>query len=152
MTTVTAIPRYEAGGGAALRSELFAPSGESLVFEQGLLSGGQSATEYGRVESQGLRTAGPVDGGRYRLAVSVETGDLSAEPIALELGVQFLAVGESVGLAREAGAVATPTPTATATPALAPSTAGVAWVVVFGVALGGLLLGLAAAAILGRRK
>jgi Ca-activated chloride channel family protein len=154
LASVTAIPPYEAGGGSTLRTDLIATDGSHEAFEQGLLSGGTSATELGRVETQSVRTPGPTAGGQYLLGVSLDSGNLDDVPVALELGIQFLAPGEEVGLTREAGALATPTPTADAPPAAperAVESGSSGWLVIAGVTLAGLLVGLAAAFILGRR-
>jgi Ca-activated chloride channel family protein len=158
LASVTGIPPYESSGGSTYRVELRAPSGEDVGSNQGLLDGGLSATEAGRVLTYSVRTAGPVDGGRYQLGVSLLGGNLDDVPVALELGIQFLAPGEEVGLTRDAGALATPTPTATARPratAAAGDDSGGGgaggWLIVAAVGVGGVLVGLAAAAVLGRR-
>ena len=111
LASVTAIPPYESGGGSTFRTDLIDTDGGEGAFEQGLLSGGRTATELGRVETHSVRTSGPTDGGRYLLGVSLDSGNLDDVPVALELGIQFLAPGEEVGLTRQAGELATPTPT-----------------------------------------
>jgi Ca-activated chloride channel family protein len=157
LTAVTAIPPFDAGGGSTLRTELIDPQGDQVGAEQGLLSGGLSASELGRVETQSVRTPGPVDGGRYLLGVSLESGNLDDVPVALELGIQFLEPGEEVGLSREAGELATPTPTPTATAAPhqsepeADESASLGWPAITGIGVLGVLVGLIAATLLGRR-
>jgi Ca-activated chloride channel family protein len=157
LASVTAIPPYESGGGSTLRTELLATDGGDVAFEQGLLSGGTSATELGRVETQSVRTSGPTDGGQFLLGVSLESGNLDDVPVALELGIQFLAPGEEVGLTREAGELATPTPTPTVADQPTESltveddSGSPGWLILAGVAIAGVLIGLAAAFILGRR-
>ena len=155
VTAVTAIPAYESTGGATFRTELRNPDGGEVAADQGQLLGGLSATELGRVETQSVRTEGPVDGGRYQLGVSLDGGDFGGQPVALELGIQFLAPGEEVGLSREAGELATPTPTPTATAETSETveadSGGLGWLVVAGIAIAGVLIGLGAASLLGRR-
>ncbi len=157
LASVTAIPPYESSGGSTLRTELLDPEGGEVALEQGLLTGGRSASELGRVETQSVRTEGRVDGGRYLLGVTLESGNLDDVPVALELGIQFLAPGEQVGLTREAGALATPTPTPTPpaeeteTLTVTDGSGSLGWPVVAGIALAGVLIGLGAALLLGRR-
>ncbi|HEX6023829.1 MAG TPA: VWA domain-containing protein [Solirubrobacter sp.] len=157
LASVTAIPPYDASGGSTFRTELLDPEGGEVAVDQGLLNGGLSATEAGRVETQSLRTPGPVDGGRYMLGVSVDSGNLDDVPIALEIGIQFLEPGEEVGLTREAGELATPTPTPTATEAPRESGAeadestSLGWPAVGGIGVLGVLVGLTAVTVLGRR-
>jgi hypothetical protein len=76
----------------------------------------------------------------------------------MEIAVQFLRPNEALSLALQPGQVATPTPTATptarpqATAAPPPEASdGVNWIVVGGLLVAGVLAGLAAAAVLGRR-
>ena len=157
LASVTAIPPFDSGGGSTLRTDLIATDGGEGAYEQGLLNGGRTATELGRVETHSVRTSGPTDGGRYLLGVSLDSGNLDDVPVALELGIQYLAPGEEVGLAREAGELATPTPTPTVakepteTLTVEDDSGATGWLVLGGVAIAGVLIGLAAAFILGRR-
>jgi hypothetical protein len=76
----------------------------------------------------------------------------------MEIAVQFLRSNEALSLAMQPGQVATPTPTptptarpqATAAPPAEPSDE-VNWIIVGGLLIAGVLAGLAAAAVLGRR-
>ena len=74
----------------------------------------------------------------------------------MEIAVQFLRSNEALSLAVQPGQVATPTPTptarpqATAAPPAEPSD-DVNWIIVGGLLVAGVLAGLAAAAVLGRR-
>jgi Ca-activated chloride channel family protein len=138
LASVTAIPAYAASGGAGWRVELDDPGGEEVGSDQALLNGGLNATERGRVDTQSVRTDDVVAGGRYRLGVTLQAGNLDPQPVPLEIGVQFLAPGEEVGLVRAPGAIATPTPTPTVASSGGPS----GWLVVVGAAVVGLLVGL----------
>jgi hypothetical protein len=155
VVSVTAIPAYLATGGGGIHTVLFDPDGEEVAREQGVLYAGQSAGEAGATVTQSLRTDGPVPKGRYTL--SVELPDEAFDTVLpLELGIQYLRPREGVGLTLPPGKVATPTPTATprVTVTAAPSGSGdrgVNWALVAGLAVAGVLVGLAAAAVLGRR-
>ena len=156
---MTAIPSKTAKGQSALDTELIDPSGEQLdTFGQVMY--GAAAGEAGRVRSHGFRTgfagAEGVPAGRYRLHVEIKDDGMDPQPIPLELGVQLLAPGQAPALVREPGKLApaaTPAPkaAATATPA-EPKKSATSWAVVLIVAVVGLVIGLVAATVLGRRS
>jgi Ca-activated chloride channel family protein len=161
MASVTAIPSKEAAGQSALATELIDPSGRTVDSDSEVMYG-KDAGQAGRVRSQGLKSAGfggtaDAPGGRYRIHVKIEDDGMDPLPIPLELGVQVLKPGEAPGLVREPGKLAVATPTArphakaTATAAPRDSGGGVAWVFVIIVAAVGLMVGLAAAMLGGRR-
>jgi Ca-activated chloride channel family protein len=153
MASVTAIPSKEAAGQSALATELIDPSGRTVDSDSQVMYG-KDAGQAGRVRSQGLKTPGFAPG-RYRIHVKVEDEGMDPLPIPIELGVQLLKPGEPPGLVREPGtlAVATPRPraTVTATSSARDSGGGVAWAFVIIVAAVGLMVGLAAAMLGGRR-
>jgi Ca-activated chloride channel family protein len=156
--SVTAIPSKTAAGQASLDTELVDPAGHSID-NFGQVMYGKAAGEAGRERSYGFRSgfAGTEDApvGRYRLHVKINDEGIDPEPIPVELGVQLLTPGQAPALVSSAGALATPTPTPTATATGAPSSpkeAGTSWAVVLIVAVVGLVLGLVAAMLLGKRS
>jgi Ca-activated chloride channel family protein len=160
IVTVTLIPPYDSLGYSGYSLELFDPEGTSVQILGGHVQGGLTAGEGGWVSTHTLRTAGPVAGGRYRVGAVVDYDDWTPENVAIpmEIAVQFLRPNEALSLALQPGQVATPTPTATptarpqATAAPPPEASdGVNWIVVGGLLVAGVLAGLAAAAVLGRR-
>jgi hypothetical protein len=134
------------------------PGGESVQFLGALAQGGQTAGELGWVTTHSVRTAGPVPAGRYRVGALLEDDFYRPEDlvIPMEIAVQFLRSNEALSLAMRPGQLATPTPTptarpqATAAPPAEPSD-DVNWLIVGGLLVAGVLAGLAAAAVLGRR-
>jgi hypothetical protein len=100
--------------------------------------------------------------GKYTLAVSIQHagGNGIDADVPVEIAVQFLEPGNTVGLVRGAGELATPTPTptakpkATATAAPASSSGGSGpggWLVMLACVAGGLAVGLIASGVLLRR-
>jgi Ca-activated chloride channel family protein len=159
--SVTAIPSKTAAGQASLDTELVDPAGRSIdTFGQVMY--GKAAGEAGRERSYGFRSgfAGTEDApvGRYRLHVKIDDDGMDPEPIPLELGVQILGPGQAPALVRAPGALATPTQTpnggkATATPTpSSPKESGTSWAGVLIVAVIGLVIGMVAATLLGRRS
>ena len=82
--------------------------------------------------------------------------------VPVEIGVQLLKPGETLGMTREAGELATPTPTADrdrrgpdasgrAAARRTASSALTGWLLVLGLGVAGLVVGLLAAAVLSRR-
>jgi Ca-activated chloride channel family protein len=161
VVAATAIPAKASRDSAAFYTELLGPSGTRVAFESQLLHGGSAATVYGAVVSHSLRSRPGDPPGRYTFGVQVKDPTPQfTEDVPVEIGVQLLKPGETVGLTRTAGALATPTASPAATPrasaTAAPGESGgggiTGWLIVFAVAVLGLGLGLAAAAVLGRRS
>jgi Ca-activated chloride channel homolog len=161
-TSVTAIPSKTAAGQSALDTELISPDGQKLdTFGQVMY--GKDAGEGGRERSYGLRMDGyagadGVPAGRYLLHVEIKDEGIDPEPVPLELGVQLLKPGEAPALVRSAGqiqpdATPTPRPKAAATPEPGgDDDSGTSWAIVLIVAVVGLVVGLAAATLVGRRS
>ncbi len=160
VVSVTAIPPHDSTGYGGLETKLLGPDQQPVASQSFILHGGLPPGRFGTTESQSLRSAPDGPPGRYALSVAIDNpGQLSATEIPLEIGVQFLAPGEEVGLTRNPGELATPTPTPTATPTAAASAPPTeddsdlsGWLVVLGVGVLGLALGFVAAAVLGRRS
>jgi Ca-activated chloride channel family protein len=168
LTSVTEVTSITTQGAAEFHTTLLDPQGNQVQFDSELIQGRDEVT--GRAKTFSPRMAGAGGGtsppGRYVLQVEIAKGTntIDPNPIPLEIGVQLLKPGEDPGLVRGNGAipVATPTPTPTPTPkatATVVSTGGsggggggVSAPLVLGVGLAGLLVGLAAAAVLGRRR
>jgi hypothetical protein len=156
---VTVIPPHASRGNATLMTRLLDPSQQEVTTESQALFGGLPATRLGRTISQSVRTRPDGPPGRYSVGVILEEtgGGLDATEIPVELGVQFLAPGEEVGLTRTPGELSTPTPTPTPTPSPVATAAAKegesalgGWLLAFGVGILGLAAGFGAAAILGR--
>jgi hypothetical protein len=99
--------------------------------------------------------------GRYTVSIAVDaTGGGFDADIPVEIGVQLVKPGQTLGMTRDAGQLATPTPSPTASarprataaaPAPKDSDALTGWLVVLGLGVAGIVVGLAAAAVLSRR-
>jgi hypothetical protein len=153
--SATAVPPAESTGLGSLDLQLVDAGGNEVGDDIRLVQGTSNANIGAGVVSATVRTREQSPPGRYAFWVELE-GDYGDVPI--ELGVQFLKPGETIGLVRAPGALGTPTPTATPRPratAAAPADGGSGgvggWLVVAGVALAGIAVGLIAAAVLARR-
>ena len=164
VTSVTEVTSIEAKGAAEFHAYLYDPKGNRVVFNSELIQGrdsveGRAQTFSPRMDSAAGSRLPP---GRYVLQAEIAKGTNTIDPIPipLEIGIQLLKPGEDPGLVRQGGGipakpVATPTPKATAAAPADPSddsSGGVSIPLVVGVGLAGLALGLAAAAVLGRRR
>ena len=110
-----------------------------------------------------MRTAPGGPPGRWLVSTALDaTGGGFDTDVPVEIGVQLLKPGETLGMAREAGQLATPTPSPTATaaaktpPDAAPpddddSSALAGWLLVLGLGVAGIVVGMLAAAVLSRR-
>ncbi len=117
VVSVTAIPPHDSTGYGGLETKLLGPDQQQVASQSFILHGGLPPGRFGTTESQSVRSAPDGPPGRYALSVAIDNpGQLSATEIPLEIGVQYLAPGEEVGLTRNPGELATPTPTPTATP------------------------------------
>jgi Ca-activated chloride channel homolog len=161
VTSVTEIASIKAQGEAEFHVRLLDPSGQEVHYDSELIEGRESVSGRAQTFSPRMEAAAGSrsPAGRYLLEAEIAQGTGKIDPvdIPLELGIQLLKPGEDPGLVRAGGAIpaATPTPTATPKPTVdaASSDDGsdTSWPLVIGVALAGLLIGLGAAAVLGRR-
>jgi len=165
VTSVTEVTSFKVRGAAEFHVTLLDPTGAQVAFQSELIQGRDAVT--GRAQTFSARmdgaAGGPRPAGRYVLRVEIAKGTNTIEPIPipLEIATQLLEPGEDPGLVRTGGGLPAPKPSPTATPkATAAADAGggddggsgVSFPVVAGVALGGLLLGLAVSALLVRRR
>ncbi len=166
VTSLTEIASFKAAGTAEFHARLLDPQGNQVDFQSEAIEGRESVT--GRAQTFSPRMDEPAGGrlpaGRYLLEAEIAKGGNTIDPldIPLEIGVQVLEPGEDPGLVRNNGGAPltapkptpTPTPTATAAPGGegGGSGSGTSAAVVAGVGLAGVLMGLAAAAVLGRRR
>jgi Ca-activated chloride channel homolog len=163
VTSVTEITSIKAEGAAEFHVRLLDPQGQVVQLDSELIQGRDSVSGRAQTFSPRMEAAGGgrLPAGRYLLMVEIAQGTAKIDPIDIpvELGIQLLKPGEDPGLVRIGGAIPAPKPSPTATPkatvdASSSSDGGsdTSWPLVIGVALAGLLLGLAAAAVLGRRR
>jgi Ca-activated chloride channel homolog len=168
VTSVTEIASFKARGFAEFHTTLSDPKGNQVDFQSEGIEGRDSTT--GRAQTFSPRLDEPAGAkwpaGRYTLRVDIakhSTNTLDALDIPLEIGVQLLKPGEDPGMVRTNGALASPTPSATPTPKATATAAsssggggdggsGVSASSVIIVGLAGLVVGLVAAAALGRRR
>jgi hypothetical protein len=144
---------------------LLDPHGSVVDLQSEAIQGRSSVI--GRTRTFSPRMDEPAGGklppGRYRLEAEIAKGGNTIDPldIPLEIGIQLLKPGEDPGLVRNNGGapLPAPKPSATPRPTAAPggesdpgSGSGTSAAVVLGAGLAGLLAGLAAAAVLGRRR
>jgi Ca-activated chloride channel family protein len=157
IVSATAIPPAGSTGLGSLDVRLVDAGGKEVGDDIQLLRGSSELNIGTGAVSATVRTGPESPPGRYTFAVQLD-GDHGDVPI--ELGVQFLKPGETIGLVRAPGALGTPTPTPTATPrphagAAAPADADEGgaggWLIVAGIAVAGIAVGLLAANVLGRR-
>jgi Ca-activated chloride channel family protein len=165
VTSVTEIASFKARGLAEFHTTLLDPQGKEVDFQSEGIEGRDSVT--GRAQTFSPRLDEPTGtrwpAGRYTLRVEIAKGGNTIDPldIPLEIGVQLLEPGQDPGMVRNNGALPSPTPTATAKPKATPTAgsagggdggSGVSASVVIIVGLIGLIVGLVAAAALGRRR
>jgi Ca-activated chloride channel family protein len=163
VTSLTEIASFKAVGAAEFHARLLDPRGRQVDFQSEAIEGRDAVT--GRAQTFSPRMAEPAGGtlppGRYELEAEIAKGTNTIDPldIPLEIGVQLLKPGEDPSLVRNNGGAPlqapkpTPTPTPGATPAPAGGSGGGASApAVAGVGLLGLLVGLAAVLVLGRRR
>ena len=168
VTSVTEIASFKARGFAEFHTTLTDPKGNQVDFQSEGIEGRDSTT--GRAQTFSPRLDEPAGSkwpaGRYTLRVDIarhSTNTLDALDIPLEIGVQLLKPGEDPGMVRTNGALASPTPTATPKPKATATAAaasggggdggsGISASTVLIVGLIGLVVGLVAAAALGRRR
>jgi Ca-activated chloride channel homolog len=165
VTSVTEIASFKARGIAEFHVTLLDPRGEQVDFESEGIQGRDSVT--GRAQTFSPRMDEPAGArrppGRYALRVDIAKGGGTLDPldIPLEIGVQLLKPGEDPGLVRTNGALQAPTPSPTRKPKPTPTAAagggdgggsGISAATVIIIGLIGLVVGLVAAAALGRRR
>jgi hypothetical protein len=165
VTSVTEIASFKAQGTAEFHVRLLDPHGSVVDLQSEAIQGRSSVI--GRTRTFSPRMDEPAGGklppGRYRLEAEIAKGGNTIDPldIPLEIGIQLLKPGEDPGLVRNNGGapLPAPKPSATPRPTAAPggqsdpgSGSGTSAAVVLGAGLAGLLAGLAAAAVLGRRR
>jgi Ca-activated chloride channel family protein len=158
--SATAIPPRGSSGPGAFQVKLFEPDAEHyLAFESKLLEDPGRHGIFGSTLTQNVRTRPGDPPGHYLVSAVLDaTGGGFDTDVPVEIGVQFLKPGETLGMTREAGALATPTPTATAkaspaaTVASSEDSSGLGgWLVVLGLGVLGIAVGLLAGAMLSRR-
>jgi Ca-activated chloride channel family protein len=161
VTSATEITSIKAEGAAEFHVRLLDPQGQVVQLDSELIQGRDSVSGRAQTFSPRMEAAGGgrLPAGRYLLMVEIAQGTAKIDPIdiPIELGIQLLKPGEDPGLVRTGGAIPAPKPSPTATPkatveASSDGGSDTSWPLVIGVALAGLLLGLAAAAVLGRRR
>jgi Ca-activated chloride channel family protein len=125
--SAVAIPPRGMDGSGTFKARLTTPRGEEVQNEGDVLDY-DFLGQYGNIKVLSTRseqTAAPgIDSdqppGRWKLAVALETGDLEAQEVPVELGIQVLDPNEAPGQAKQPGAPGqTPTPSkpeASATP------------------------------------
>jgi len=159
VTSATAVPPRGMQGSGNFNVELTDAAGDNVDLDASGVSaadGPSGSTVPLSVRTEGL-VGGTLPAGRYVLKVAVQNrgGTLDPVPIPVEIAIQLLGPGEDPGVARVPGKLATPTPTPKDKPAgedASGDEGGVSWPVYAGVGLGGIAMGLAAAAVLGRRR
>jgi Ca-activated chloride channel family protein len=159
--SATAIPPRDSSGPGAFQLKLFAPDSErTIAFESQLLEDPGRHGIFGSTVTQNVRTRPGDPPGRYLVSTVLDaTGGGFDADVPVEIGVQFLKAGETLGMTREAGVLATPTPTATAKASPAPTVTAPAedssglggWLLVLGLGVLGVAIGLLAGAVLSRR-
>jgi Ca-activated chloride channel homolog len=163
VTSLTEIASFKARGTAEFHARLLDPHGDIVDFQSEAIEGRDAVV--GRARTFSPRMDAPagarLPAGRYLLEAEIAKGGNTIDPldIPLEIGIQLLKPGEDPGLVRNNGGAPlqapkpTPTPKPTATPTATGSGGGGASTpAVAGVGLLGLLVGLAAVLVLGRRR
>jgi len=116
--SAVAIPPRGMDGSGTFKARLITPRGEEVQNEADVLDY-DFLGQYGNIKVLSTRseqTAAPgIDGdqppGRWKFAVALETGDLEAQEVPVELGIQVLDPNEAPGQAKQPGAPGqTPTP------------------------------------------
>jgi Ca-activated chloride channel family protein len=162
IVSATAIPPQGSAGAGAFVLRLFPPGEDRYsASSSALLHGAAFDDVHGATLSHSVRMAPGDPPGEYEVTVSIQHagGNGLDADVPVELGVQLLAPGDTVGLVRAPGELATPTPTPTAKPKATPAPAPAseedsslgAWLLVLGCVAGGLLVGLVASGLLMRR-
>jgi Ca-activated chloride channel homolog len=159
--SATAIPPKGSTGAGAFTLELYKPGADrSDPDESGIIRGAQEDTVAGTTVTQSVRMTQRDAPGKYFFTVNIEhrAGQGLGVDVPVEIAVQLLKPGASVGMVRAPGQLATPTPSATPRPKATPSPAAAeddsalgGWLVVLGAVVGGIALGFAAAAVLMRK-
>jgi Ca-activated chloride channel homolog len=164
LTSVTAIADIKARGAAEWHVRLLDPKGQVVGFDSELFEGRDAVTGRARTFSPRMEGAAGsrLPAGRYTLMVEIARGaggnGIDPLDVPLEIGVQLLKPGEDPSMVRTGGTLPAPTPSATPKATADASSGGsdggsdTSWPLVIGLALAGLALGLAAAAVLGRRR
>jgi Ca-activated chloride channel family protein len=163
IVSATAIPPRDSSGPGAFQVKLFGPDSDRyLAFESKLLEDPGRHGIFGSTLTQNVRTRPGDPPGRYAVSVSLDaTGGGFDTDVPVEIGVQLVKPGETLGMAREAGQLATPTPTPTATATAAKTSPVVrasedsgalkGWLLVAGLGVLGIAIGLLAGAVLSRK-
>jgi Ca-activated chloride channel family protein len=163
VTSLTEIASFKAQGTAEFHARLLDPRGDVVDFQSEAIEGRSAVV--GRTRTFSPRMDAPAGArlppGRYLLEAEIAKGTNTIDPldIPLEIGIQLLKPGEDPGLVRTNGGAPlpapkptpTPRPTATAAPAAGGGN-GAGAPAVAGVGLLGLLIGVAAVLVLGRRR
>jgi Ca-activated chloride channel family protein len=149
-------------GSGAFALDLVDPGGDTTEADGTAISGGNDVNGVNETLAFATDPAGfgsDFEPGVYRIRTRVNDNSLQVSKLRYELAVQALGPDERPGLVRTPGPA--PRPVATATPSAAPGTErsdgagaddGSDAPVLAGVAVGGLALGLAASALLRRRR
>ena len=163
IVSATAIPARGSDGTGAFQLDLYKPGDDSTpVTESQTIRGATFDDVYGATSSLSVRSVPGDPPGRYAFSVQIEhlggEGLDAATPV--EIAVQLLEPGANVEPVSAAGELATPTPTPTASarpqatvaaPDADDSSSLVGWLIVLGCVVGGIVVGLIAASVLGRR-
>jgi Ca-activated chloride channel family protein len=156
IVSATAIPPVGSEGTGALDLQLGDRAGNVIGGDTRLLQGASGLNIGAGTVSATVRSRRQDPPGRYIVSVQV-TGDYGGE-VPVEIGIQFLRPGETVGLVRAPGALGAPTPSptprarATAAPPASEDSSGLGgWLVVAAIGVAAVAVGLTAATVLGRK-
>jgi Ca-activated chloride channel family protein len=161
LVSATAIPPKGSSGAGAFTLDLYKPGADRADPDESAgISGALQDTVDGTTLTHSVRMVEQDPPGKYFFTVNIEhrSGNGLGVDVPVELAVQLLKPGASVGMVRAPGQLATPTPTATPRPKATPAPAAAesdsalgGWLVVLGGLAAGIALGFAAAAVLMRR-
>jgi Ca-activated chloride channel family protein len=161
--SATAIPPRTSAGSGAFQMKLYPPGeGGETASESQLLRDPRYRDIYGSTLTHNVRTSPGGPAGKWLVSTKLDaTGGGFDTDVPVEIGVQLLKPGETLGMTREAGELATPTPSPAATAvAQTPPDASppdnddsglTGWLLVLGIGVAGIVVGLLAAAVLSRR-
>ncbi|WP_157592435.1 vWA domain-containing protein [Solirubrobacter soli] len=159
VVSATAIPPQGSSGAGGFVLGLLKPGADHAnPLESGIIRGALQDTQAGTTVTHSVRMTQQDPPGKYFFTVNLEHGTNAGlgVDVPVEIAVQLLKPGASVGMVRAPGALATPTATARPKASPAPEAADDDsalgnWLVVIGVLVGGLVVGFAAASVLTRK-
>jgi Ca-activated chloride channel family protein len=161
VVSATAIPPWGSSGAGAFVLDLYKPGADRAGPDESAgISGTSQDTVAGTTLTHSVRMVQGDPPGKYFFTVNIEhrSGDGLGVDVPVELAVQLLKPGATVGMVRAPGQLATPAPTATPRPKATPAPAAAeedgslsGWLVVLAAIVGGIALGFAASAVLMRK-